>query len=133
MLILLVGLDSTAIDTFQRYIGRFTSSVDVSVVPDSGEALADFLAIQPDVAVIDMTTLGESGWSLARALRVTPRWDGPLIALVNDLSTNDRAVLGARCDAHVVKPFEPDELLDVVRGAVAHRRKAGENGERSAS
>ena len=92
------------------------SGHDVSVAFDPDAALALAAAKRHDVAILDIDLPGMSGYELAAALRAhlgdrTPR----LAALTGYGQERDRARSAAAGFAiHLVKPVDPDRVLDVV-------------------
>lgn len=87
----------------------------VVIANDAEEAL-DILQLQrPDLVLVDLMMPSVDGLSLALALRHSPRGRGvPLIAM----SASDSALaLADRIgdfDAYISKPFENDELVELV-------------------
>jgi CheY-like chemotaxis protein len=83
-------------------------------------ALALAAARSPDVILLDIGMPGLDGYEVARRLRELPGLrDTPIWALTGHGRAEDRQrVLEAGCDLHLVKPFPPEalrELLEVIR------------------
>jgi Response regulators consisting of a CheY-like receiver domain and a winged-helix DNA-binding domain len=85
---------------------------------DGIEALAQISAHHPELMVLDVMMPKMDGWTVLEELMKLPREERPRIVMVTALaSLRDRAraaELGA--DAYVPKPFDVDELLDVLHG-----------------
>ena len=84
---------------------------------DGVQAQAEADRWRPDVLVLDVTMPGKSGDEVARWVR-TQRWGSSvqLIALTGWSRREDGDRLReAGFDMHLVKPIEPDKLLDAVR------------------
>lgn len=85
---------------------------------DGIEALAQISAHHPELMVLDVMMPKMDGWTVLEELMKLPREERPRIVMVTALaSLSDRAraaELGA--DAYVPKPFDVDELLDVLHG-----------------
>ena len=82
------------------------------------EALDQIAAHHPQLMVLDVMMPQMDGWTVLERLLELPREDRPRVVMVTALaSLRDRAKaaeLGA--DAYVPKPFDVDELLDVLHG-----------------
>jgi DNA-binding NarL/FixJ family response regulator len=91
---------------------------EVTTARSGPEALVDVAQTVPDLIISDIRMPGMTGYELAEQMR-----DSPLTALVPIVfltakgQTGDR-VKGFRSgiDAYLTKPFEPDELIAVVKG-----------------
>jgi DNA-binding NarL/FixJ family response regulator len=91
---------------------------EVSTARSGREALVKLAGAVPDLVVSDIRMPGMDGYHLARQLRGSPRTAlVPIIFLTAKDETADR-VEGFRAgvDAYLTKPFEPDELIAVVKG-----------------
>ena len=82
------------------------------------EALDQIAAHHPQLMVLDVMMPQMDGWTVLERLLELPREERPRVVMVTALaSLRDRAKaaeLGA--DAYVPKPFDVDELLDVLHG-----------------
>jgi DNA-binding response OmpR family regulator len=82
------------------------------------EALAEIAEHHPKLMVLDIMMPTMDGWSVLEEMTKLPREERPRVVIVSALaSLRDRAKaseLGA--DAYVPKPFNVDELLEVLRG-----------------
>ena len=82
------------------------------------EALAEIAEHHPKLMVLDIMMPTMDGWSVLEEMTKLPRDQRPRVVIVSALaSLRDRAKaseLGA--DAYVPKPFNVDELLEVLRG-----------------
>jgi len=81
------------------------------------EALAEIAQHRPKLMVLDIMMPTMDGWAVLEEMMKLPREDRPRVVIVSALaSLRDRAKaseLGA--DAYVPKPFNVDELLEVLR------------------
>jgi signal transduction histidine kinase len=87
----------------------------VSEAGDGIEGLCLALAGRPDVAVVDIGLPGLDGYELARRMRA--EWGGGtrLIALTGYGQAEDRQrALDAGFDIHLVKPVEPQQLIEEI-------------------
>ena len=91
---------------------------DVVTARGGAEALVRVAESLPDLIVSDVRMPGVDGYQLARQLRSSSRTElVPIVFLTAKDETSDR-VEGFRAgvDAYLTKPFEPDELVAVIRG-----------------
>ncbi len=91
---------------------------DVVTARSGAEALVRVAEGVPDLVVSDIRMPGMDGYQLARQLRANSRTAlTPVVFLTAKDETADR-VEGFRSgvDAYLTKPFEPDELVAVIRG-----------------
>lgn len=90
---------------------------EVHMAADGEEALRQAVEVMPDVVVLDVMMPRLDGLQVARRLREDARTQGMRLVLVSaraqaaDLQRGED--MGV--DAYVTKPFEPDELVSVVR------------------
>ncbi len=95
---------------------------EVHLAADGEEALKQAVELMPDVVVLDVMMPRLDGLEVARRLRADPRTSGMRLVLVSaraqaaDLQRGED--MGA--DAYVTKPFEPDDLVGVVRRLAAN-------------
>ena len=90
---------------------------DVVTARSGAEALVRVAETVPDLIVSDVRMPGMDGYQLARQLRSSPRTAlTPVVFLTAKDETSDR-IEGFRAgvDAYLTKPFEPDELVAVIR------------------
>ena len=93
---------------------------EVETAARGEEALAKAAARPPDVAILDIMLPGLSGLEVCERLRATPATaELPIVMLSARTQDEDRErsyALGVV--AYVTKPFEPAELVEVVRNAL---------------
>lgn len=89
------------------------------VVPavDGQDALEKIGAAKPDVVTLDVMMPRLDGWATAAKLRENPDTAGVKIVLISARAQEADLQRGGRIgvDAYLTKPFDPDELIDVVR------------------
>lgn len=99
-----------------------TNGGDVTVTASVPEALFAFDRSRPDVIVADIGMPDYNGYTLIGRIRARDRAGSivPAIALTAYRTDSDRdTVLSAGFQVHVPKPFEPDQLIEVVLDCVS--------------
>jgi CheY-like chemotaxis protein len=97
---------------------------EVLTVADGLAALQVIQAVHPDVILSDLLMPGLSGRELLEAVRTDPDLcDVPFIVVTAETEAARRA-LAAGADAHLAKPYEPDELRAFVAAALRARARA---------
>jgi len=90
---------------------------DVQTARRGSEAMVRVAEALPDLIISDIRMPGMDGYALVRNLRASPRSRlVPIIFLTAKDDTADR-ITGFRTgvDAYVTKPFEPEELVAIVK------------------
>jgi len=102
--VLQFSLESERFETFAAHDGR--------------EAMAQIKRHHPGLMILDVMMPRMNGWEVLEELLKLPREERPRVVMVSALcSLRDRAKaaeLGA--DAFVAKPFNVDDLLEVLHG-----------------
>ena len=77
----------------------------------------------PDIAFLDLGLPNVNGFELARRLRARPQTNGTVLVAVTGWGKEEdrQRSREAGFDLHLVKPVEPDQILDEVRKAGAKR------------
>ncbi|TIO08298.1 response regulator transcription factor [Mesorhizobium sp.] len=95
---------------------------DVRSVPDGAGMRAELDRLGPDLVILDVNLIGESGYDLAREIAKRSRAGILMLTAVGDLPHRLEG-LAAGADDYMAKPFEPRELLARVRSVI---RRLGE-------
>jgi CheY-like chemotaxis protein len=89
------------------------------VVPavDGQDAIEKVADARPDVITLDVMMPRLDGWATAERLREDPATANIKIVLLSARAQEADLQRGERIgvDAYLTKPFDPDELIDVVR------------------
>ena len=90
---------------------------EVHTAVDGQDCLDKVKDVQPDVITLDIMMPRVNGWEAASRLRADPDTENVKVVL---LSARAQAADLARgtligVDAYLTKPFDPDELIEVVR------------------
>jgi PAS domain S-box-containing protein len=115
-------------DADARELNAMTLSSAGAIVFTAGsarEALRLLDLHRPGLLVADIAMPGEDGFDLIRIVRELPEESGgriPAIAVTAYASTEERdRALGAGFDAHVTKPYEPEQLLATIATVTSTR------------
>ncbi|TIQ18189.1 MAG: response regulator transcription factor [Mesorhizobium sp.] len=95
---------------------------DVRSVADGAGMLTELDRFGPNLVVLDVNLVGESGYDLAREIAKRSRAGILMLTAVGDLPHRLEG-LAAGADDYMAKPFEPRELLARVRSVI---RRLGE-------
>lgn len=123
ILVLLAERDPRAAD-LQEYFLR-TEGYQVEVSGSAQEAEAGAAAMQPQVAVVELTLSGHTGLDLCRRLREV---SNAAVVAVSSLDSRDEA-LAAGAEAFLLKPLDPLVLISTIKdllGASAFLRSQPE-------
>lgn len=112
--ILIVDDYADALDIWSLYLQ--SKGYRVTTAVDGASALTEARATKPDLIVLDLELPGISGFDAARELRSDPNTrDIPLIAATGFSQERQlRLARQAGFDTVVVKPCDPDQLIDEI-------------------
>jgi CheY-like chemotaxis protein len=92
---------------------------EVSEAPNGEGALAALEAeLAPDVVLLDVRMPGVDGWEVLRTVRAGIDGGPPVIVFTADAGARVEMPSDADTEHFIVKPFEPDQLLALVRRAL---------------
>jgi DNA-binding response OmpR family regulator len=91
---------------------------DVVTAEDGQEALDRIADISPDVVTLDVMMPRLDGWETATRLRENPDTAHIKVLLLSARAQDADIKHGERIgvDAYLTKPFDPDELVRIIRG-----------------
>ena len=98
--------------------------LEVIAVGDGEAALDEARAMQPELAVLDISMPGLSGIDVCRMLRADPATAGMLIIMLT-ARVQEQDVEGgfsAGADDYVTKPFSPRELVSRIQALLSRTR-----------
>jgi DNA-binding response OmpR family regulator len=108
--ILIVDDDRTTVKLLQKLLEMDGFE---SVAASNGQMALDVAdEILPDVFLVDYHLADMNGLELVSQLRADARFARSPIVMASGLDKEDEA-LKAGADAFLIKPFEPDELVDL--------------------
>lgn len=103
--------------------------LEVVTAADGAECLDVVHQVQPDVVTLDVVMPRLDGLRTAARLRADPRTRDLPLAIVSACTQYEvEAGLDVGVDAFLSKPFEPDELVQLV-GRLMERRGHGDDGD----
>ncbi|MDX2682352.1 response regulator [Streptomyces sp. NY05-11A] len=103
--------------------------IEVVTASDGAECLEVVHQVQPDLVTLDVVMPRLDGLRTAARLRADPRTqDLPLVIVSACTQYEVEAGLEAGVDAFLAKPFEPTELVSVVRELMERRKGDGVSG-----
>ena len=115
--------------TIQRVIELTFADEDVQVVAvgDGKKAIASIEADRPDIVLADVGMPERDGYEVAAFVKGNPRFaDIPVLLLTGAFEPIDETRARAvGCDGVLVKPFEPQMVINRVKDLLAGRRSAG--------
>lgn len=94
---------------------------DVFMAVDGLDALEKVKSVEPDVVTLDIMMPNLDGWVTAARLREDPETAHIKVVLLSARAQEADIRRGSRLgvDAYLTKPFDPDELISVVRRLAA--------------
>jgi CheY-like chemotaxis protein len=107
-------------DGIREFVGMTLSDegYEVLTAGDGYEALECILAARPDLILLDIRMPIMGGAEFMQAYRNTPEPRAPVIVLTAARNAGDSAAR-IEADAYLPKPFELEELLELVQRFVA--------------
>ena len=90
---------------------------EVSTAVDGQDCLEKVKDVRPDVVTLDIMMPRLDGWEAASRLRADPDTADIKVVLLSARAQEADLERGSRIgvDAYLTKPFDPDELIDIVR------------------
>ena len=90
---------------------------DVETAVDGQDCLDKVMDIDPDVITLDVMMPRLDGWETAVQLRKSPGTAHIKVVLITARAQEDDKTRGSRvgADAYLTKPFDPNEMIRVVR------------------
>lgn len=108
---------------------------EVSLAVDGSDALAQVTESHPDLVLLDIMMPGIDGWEVAQRLKGDPDTAHIPVAFLTARAMGADVKRGTELgvDAYVTKPFDPEELLELVGRLVAHGADGSGSGRASES
>ena len=123
--LLLVDDEADIRDSLKMLLEASIDDVDV-LTAESGQAALDALARQPvDLIITDYKMPGMNGLEfLHRAAKTSPKTPRILVTAFPDLEIAIKAINEAGIENFFTKPFEPEQVISVVREILQEQRAA---------
>lgn len=96
---------------------------EVVTAADGAECLDVVHQVCPDVVTLDVVMPRLDGIKTAERLRADPRTRHLPVAIISACGEHEAGGVGSGVDAFLAKPFEPSELVRVVRQLMHHERR----------
>ena len=100
---------------------------NVDTAESATVALQRLTESEPDIILCDIMMPGIDGISLRKELKENPEWCSIPFVFVTALNSSSNICQGEEvgCDAYLCKPFNPEELLSVIKGRlhIAQQRR----------
>ncbi len=112
---LLIVEDEPHIANAERII--LQDGFEVHIAGDGEEGLAKAQALKPDIIVLDLMLPKLNGFEVCRRIRADKGLNGTKIVMVTakNQSRDEAKGMDSGADDYIMKPFEPIELMHVVR------------------
>lgn len=96
---------------------EFTAGWEVTTAADGAEGIEAVRELKPDVAIVDIMMPGMDGYDVCRQLKSDPATAGiPVVFLTARRELDEARVKELGATGVVIKPFDPDQLADELRG-----------------
>jgi two-component system, chemotaxis family, chemotaxis protein CheY len=101
---------------------------DIIEASDGQEALDRYVLDQPDLVLLDLVMAGLDGWEVLDKLRELDA-DARVVVATADIQTSTREMtLSSGAFGLVTKPFQPEQVLEVVREALNTPKRLSRGG-----
>ena len=118
--VLVVDDDASVADSTALWLAM--EGYEIRVARSGPAAIAEAVAFQPDVVLLDIGLAGMDGYEVARRLRALPRGNAMFLVAATGYGDQEAAARSraAGFDHHLVKPFDPRRLLTLLAAPRAH-------------
>ena len=119
----LVVEDDAAIIELLRFLLE-QEGLEVEVARDGLEALDKMEVWSPDLVLLDLRLPKLEGMDVLWEMRQNPKWSNIPVVIISVDSSPQTMLQGWRLgvDSYFIKPFDPDELIRVVRRIISVSR-----------
>jgi two-component system cell cycle response regulator DivK len=115
--LVLIADDSPELrELFVTFLQR--TGIRVESTGNGADALDRCTALQPDAVVLDLSLPGLSGLGVCRRLKADRRTEGIRVIVLTGRAESGRAAKRRGCDAFLVKPCLPEDLLAAIQAAL---------------
>jgi signal transduction histidine kinase len=101
---------------------------DITCAEDADSGMRALMQSTPDIIICDVMMPDKDGYQFFTEVRSNPDWGNIPFIFLTSLAGREEMLSGKACgcDDYLTKPFDPEELLAVIRGKLAlaaHRKK----------
>ena len=125
--ILVVDDEPSVLEVFQEFLGL--QGYVVSTAKSGEEALAALPGLRPDVVLTDINLPGISGLDVMRFAKEADAEIGVIVVTGHASASNAIEALRQGAFNYITKPFDLDEIHEVIERAIANRRLKALNRE----
>ncbi len=120
----LVVEDDAAIIELLRFLLE-QEELEVEVAHDGLEALDKMEVWSPDLVLLDLRLPKLEGMDVLWEMRQNPKWSNIPVVVISVDSSPQTMLQGWRLgvDSYFIKPFDPDELIRVIRRIISVSRR----------
>jgi CheY-like chemotaxis protein len=108
--------------TIQKFISLALADEDVSVecVADGEQAVERIKTLRPDLVFADVLMPGINGYEICSGIKNDPELaDTRIVLMVGTFEAFDEeAAASVKCDAHLTKPFDTSELIQLTHSLI---------------
>lgn len=124
--VLVVDDNEALLSVIRDLLERYGYAVDCAATPV--QALEHLTVATPDIILCDIVLPDRTGYELCDEIRCHPEWSQVPVVFLSSLGQREDIRNGYAwgCDGYLAKPFDPDDLLALVRGrtqAASHRSR----------
>ena len=96
---------------------------DIIEAPDGEVALEQILVEAPDLVVLDVMMPGLTGWEICKYIKNREGYQDTLILMLTAVgeAVNDMTAPLYGADAHLDKPFDMDQIVEVIQALLSSR------------
>ena len=96
---------------------------DIIEAPDGEAALEQILVEAPDLVVLDVMMPGLTGWEVCKYIKNREGYQDTLILMLTAVgeAVNDMTAPLYGADAHLDKPFDMNQIVEVIQALLASR------------
>ncbi len=89
---------------------------DITQIYDGGEALSKIRFEKPDLVVLDLMLPGKDGLEICQEIKKDPQLNETVVIIVSAMDATSNRFKGIKngADYYIKKPFDPDELRNLV-------------------
>lgn len=111
--ILVVDDDESIVDAIRLLLE--TSGYQVDTTANGKEVVPKTISYKPDIILLDVLLSGADGRTICAELKSTPSVKHIPVIMISAHPSAEKSIREAQADAFLPKPFEVDELLELLQ------------------